>query len=1007
MKTFSRLGLLICTMSLACGGIVLNVTAPKQLEPDTNIYDVDEEADLDHPHYVHMDDDGEEDQIKEVKKVILHYHNDDGKCGKDTTTPGTAGGRAFYLWVTGVEGQEYMPDYVSSDGCDMYIEIDFSTEKYAHLGVSKKALMFIIKYRRVSDMEPNWGGQSEDIELSYKTYPADDDGLLEVWTMPADGGGIAIFTSEAETKVEGIKYAEFTDFKTIACTNSAESVSWSLYAFDETYYKLDAKSRNTYDKWYLIKTGESNEANFNITFDHSIHTNIVYTLVSLDKNSATGLKKTITVKFDKLYETERFETYYTYTGDDLGVTYSSSQTTFKLWAPTAANVTLRLYNSPTPSEYGGSDKYKAYHMNYLTGGIWSLTVKGELRSSSYNYVLDNTSGNLEVVDPYARATGVNGARGFVFNPNDTNPTGWDDLPLKWDGVEGYDISTPQDLSIYEVHVQDFTGDESWNGTNERGTYNAFVESGTTYTDGERTVTTGYDHLNELGVNAVQLMPVFDHDNDETRDSETGERNGSYNWGYNPLNYNCVEGAYSSNPYSPNTVIKEYKNLILQLSKTDAHTRVIMDVVYNHVSSASSSNFTKIMPRYFFRYDENGEYYDGSGCSNEVKTDAPMMRKFIVDSCKMWATEYKVKGFRFDLMGLIDTTTMRQVKDELYKIDPDIYIYGEGWTAGGYHGEYKETTDKISGIYGTETARVYDVLYPSSTSPGLIGAFNDAGRNNIRGGNDGGWGSDVKTPGWGYISQGSGDVGSGAYNVAHMLAGVRDEGWNPLQTVNYASCHDNYTLYDQLYWTLSPNGGRTKPNIADVVTASASVHAAIMSSNGVAFMLGGEELFRQKEVTAEEVDKDTVAMYGKYITHNSYKSSLATNGFKWDRKLAVVEDGVTYDVAEASSLFAKAIKNRVNLPRYSYDDLKDGKLYSSGTSINFWNCEEGSSLIAFQLGQYFFFFAGRSGGSAPFDDITKSSLLFGNGTFAQSTYHGDGWSCQGIDVNPYGFAMYKR
>jgi pullulanase len=210
-------------------------------------------------------------------------------------------------------------------------------------------------------------------------------------------------------------------------------------------------------------------------------------------------------------------------------------------------------------------------------------------------------------------------------------------------------------------------DKTWvsNKGNKRGTYDAFIESGTTYSEKfngvDYEVSTGFDHIKELGVKAVQLLPVFDSDNEETYEKY------KFNWGYNPLNYNCVEGVYSSDPTNGIIRIKEFKNMIYQLSQTDAHTRVIMDVVYNHVSRASGFCYTKLMPKYFFRYTRNGEYTNGSGCSNEVKTENYMVRKFIVDSVKFWATEYKIKGFRFDLMGLIDTETMRAVKASLPRI----------------------------------------------------------------------------------------------------------------------------------------------------------------------------------------------------------------------------------------------------------------------------------------------------------------------------------------------------
>ena len=901
-------------------------------------------------------------ETPDVKSVVLHYHNDDGACGKDTTSTGSAGGRAFYIWSTGVPGKEYMPDTVSPSGQDMNLSLDFTSEKFsAFYGKSK--MMLIIKYR-ASPTDENWSGQSSDTEIVYANYGVDSAGKLELWTMPGSGSDLAIFLTEAATKVCGVTAAKFTDWKTIACTNTAESVTYDLYAFDATYWKVDATSRSSIEKWYLIAHGEGSGASFNITLPHSAHINIVYSLVSLDSKSTTGLTKTATVSFDPLYDDERFETFYTYDGNDLGVKYTSSQSSFKVWAPTAGLVTLRVYTNGTPSELGGNDSFKAYNMAYTGHGVWSLTVTGMLLSYYYTYLVSNSAGTNEIVDPYATACGVNGRRGMIYDKSYSNPEGWNDLPLVWDGVPGYDIKTPQELSIYEVHVQDFTGDSSWNGAEKKGTYKAFVEPGTRLAS-DANVTTGYDHLNELGVNAIQLMPVFDHDNDETKAN-------SYNWGYNPLNYNCVEGVYSSDPYNGMVRIKEYKNLVLQMSKTAAHTRVIMDVVYNHVSSASASNLSKLMPKYFFRYTYTGEYANGSGCNNEIRSEATMMRKFIVDSVSMWATEYKVKGFRFDLMGLIDTITMAKVKEALYAIDPDIYVYGEGWSAGGYHGK--------EGTKGADSGNVYGSLFASTTSPGAVGCFNDAGRNALRGDNE---------PGYGYMQQGPADASAqNATTLAEMLWGIHSGcGANPTQTVNYASCHDNWTLFDQFYATLGD--GTNAPSLSTVCDASLAATSMIMVSNAASFILGGEELFRTKTIDPSllsEVAPSTYEeVYGKKISHNSYNAPLAVNAFKWGNKKSI--DGT--DTSAYCAKFAEVIKLHATMDKYPYVDGNfPYTTTSAGNPVSniYWAGHSGSSLYnggcGFQLDEYFIFLGGRNFSYISFGDMNKcGDPLFASGTWA--------------------------
>jgi pullulanase len=378
--------------------------------------------------------------------------------------------------------------------------------------------------------------------------------------MPAAGGGIAILDSEAKTKVHGIKLATFTDWKTIKCelTDDTSSVNWKLYAFDETYFKIKPKKRADAQKWYLVKSGTANQKTFNIDLKYEAHINLVYSLVSHDPASDADpdmkdLDKTVTVGLEKLYDSAKFKQYYDSYSGDLGVTYSKTSTTFNVWSPVSANMTVLLYDSDTSKEYGGEDKYTGYHMHYKSGGLWELTIDGDLAGKYYNYQVDNTLGTNVVMDPYATSAGCCGVRGFIYDKATSNPEGWDALPLKWDGVSGYDLATPQDLTIYEVHMQDFTGDESWISNNniKRGTYNAFVESGTKLTVDGVTVSTGYDHLNELGVGAVQLVPVFDHDNDEYGvfdEQGNPTLQVKYNWGYNPLNYNVVEGGYSSNPH---------------------------------------------------------------------------------------------------------------------------------------------------------------------------------------------------------------------------------------------------------------------------------------------------------------------------------------------------------------------------------------------------------------------------------------------------------------------------
>ena len=945
-------------------------------------------------------------------RVKLHYHNDDNQCLN----------RRFYTWVTGIDGLERMPIASSWSSTDMEIELDYS-EITDYQGST--SLFFIIK------MAGTWAGQSADMEITYADWTIND-GTLELWTVPGEGNSVEIYATKEETEFPKIKTAKFIDWKTIECVCTVDPeekggkawvpTDYTLYAFDKTYVTMSPNQQKGNKEFYKFKTGNPTQNVFTINFNYTAKINVQYVIES----HFAGFDRTqkIVVSCENLYKTKRFEDFYTYSGNDLGATYSETQTTFKVWSPISSAVTLNLYRNGAPSAYGGNDLKKTpINMFYSKGGVWEITVLGDLHQQGYpyyTYTFNHSAGSVEAMDPYAKACGLNGVRGYVYDPTCTeaNPEGWNTVPSKWDGTPGYDINSVQDLSIYEIHIRDLTMDETWqpvNPSTKRGTYTAFSESGTTYTENGKTVSTGYDHIKDLGVKAIQLLPVFDQDNDERPEKI------KFNWGYNPLNYNCVEGGYSNDPADPLARIREYKSLIKAYSEQrpgrtdDEHTRVIMDVVYNHVSSASASCFTKSMPKYYFRYTEDWSYYDGSGCSNEVQTDATMMRKYIVDSLVWWATEYKIKGFRFDLMGLIDTWTMRAAKDALYNIDPDIYIYGEGWTSGGYHGKYRYDGDTlVEG--GSENDLIYRSLHGGSgDTPAVVGGFNNGGRDELRGGNDHGDGERSPYPGWGFISKGD-DVGGASGSVKSMIRGKNPwigHSGNPYQTVNYASCHDNYTLWDQLRYSLAPNGyhqknityrnyegqtittsnsncdpiGDTEPATKDLVAASIAAHGLIFASDSAAFIQGGEELYRTKTYTDEEVaelydetdpqsilrpftyKKDYVTyttdpnqvmctaevwMYGKVTTHNSYKSSDHVNSFKWNRKIMV--DGFsTYSFNET---WKAMIRTHAELPKVGWPD----NTYDDCPNLNFFG-EQNPNVIRLWFGVnpskgYYFFVNGR-------------------------------------------------
>ncbi|MBR4378241.1 MAG: hypothetical protein IKP50_05135 [Bacilli bacterium] len=953
------------------------------------------------------EEDEEDESIGPVSTVKLHYVNDDNKCAS----------RAFYIWANGIDGVEYSDEHngtdiveYAADGSSMTLTININKSnpdpRFKEF-VGLPSIFYIIKYKMISESNLNWGGQSDDVELVFAEFPPVNE-VVEVWSTPAAGGGMAQFATEEETKVDGIKLAKFSDWRTIRCTatEGTKTVKWDLYAFDENYYRIKLKKREAIKKNFLVLSGTNKltdtNKEFNIEFPYTAKINMVYSLVSKEVSSTSDLAKTVFVGCDALYDTAKFNKYYCYDGDDLGMTYTKDFTTFKVWSPVSANMTLLIYDkdNDTPVVYGGkSDSYnRGWHMSYNEGGIWELTVLGDLKGYYYNFQVDNLNGTTTTVDPYVTAVGCSGVRGLVYDKKDTNPEGWDDLPLEWDGKPGYDIKSPQELAIYEVHVRDFTGDSSWVSNNniKNGTYKAMVEPGTRLPD-HPTVTTGYDHLNELGVNAVQLMPIFDADNDE---SPRGIN--KYNWGYNPQNYNAVEGSYSSDPHDGLARIRELKELVLGMSKTDAHTRVTMDVVYNHVSSVSSNPFNKLMPRYYFRYDENGELYDGSGCHNEVKSEAKMCSKFIVDSVYMWAKEYKIKGFRFDLMGLLDYKTMNAVKEKLSTLDKDIYVYGEGWTSvAGYNGSW-------NGTGSTSTYQVYKYCNNFDPETGVddtdkcyLGCFNDTGRNGVKGEN-GAWGTEEVYPQTGFMQKSGSEFNDEPNRVADMVWGIhRNQSNYAKQTVNYISCHDNWTIVDHFYQTMHEHtDNHHAAGIVDIIHASLASHALVFASNGVAFMLGGEEIFRTKEVSQSMIDNKDVLpatytkLYDRYVSHNSYNSPIEVNSFKWGNKVSVTLGGQTAvdnDGTENSLHYNDAWKSLVRIHKDSnihFDaPSRKGEIWPSGTTsagssyVNL--CWTNGSALGIQLDEMFIYVAGRHGGSLGYDFNVEDHKLFSYGASANA------------------------
>ncbi|MBQ3543806.1 MAG: type I pullulanase [Lachnospiraceae bacterium] len=534
------------------------------------------------------------------------------------------------------------------------------------------------------------------------------------------------------------------------------------------------------------------------------------------------------VNMPNVYKTDEFESLYTYSGNDLGATWTASKTTFKVWAPTANDVKVQLYATGSDKEEG-SAKLGTYSMTKGEQGVWTVEVKGNLHGVYYTYLTDVNGQIEESCDPYARTTGVNSARAMVINLDSTDPEGWEN-----------DISPNKGMSytdsiIYELHVRDLSINEESGIKDEwKGKFLGLTQKGTTNNDG---IPTGLDHIKDLGVTHIHLLPVYDFGSiDETMTEEDKAANTAkqFNWGYDPMNYNVPEGSYSTNPYDGNSRVKEMKEMVQTLHENNIN--VIMDVVYNHVYDAGNFGFNEIVPNYFSRTNADGTYSNGSGCGNDTASERSMVRKYIVDSVKYWADEYHIDGFRFDLVGLLDAETINQVVDEVHKTHPDVVFYGEGWTMG----TAVEPSDTVMATQQNAYA-----------TPNFA-YFSDTFRDFLKGKND-----EVT---WGYV-QGATEGDQEGTLIDCFMANTS---WiqNPTQVINYASCHDNYTLKDKI------NATRSDTSESNRIKMNNLAAAIYMMAEGIPLIHAGEEMLRTK------VDNEG------NIIHNSYNSPDYINSLKW-------------------------------------------------------------------------------------------------------------------------------
>ncbi|MBC5624680.1 type I pullulanase [Clostridium sp. NSJ-49] len=533
------------------------------------------------------------------------------------------------------------------------------------------------------------------------------------------------------------------------------------------------------------------------------------------------------VDVNKYFESKEFQKLYNYDGE-LGAIYSKEKTKFILWAPTADEVKIAFYGN-NPYDYECEAK-KILKMNKSIKGSWTLEVDGDLSGEFYNYIVYIDKNENVLVDPYAKAVGVNGNRSMVIDLEATNPE-------QWDEDKKPELNNWTDSIIYEVHVRDFTIDESSGiEASIRGKFKGFIED-----------KTPLNHLKEMGFTHIHLLPSFDYASVD----ETKLHLPQYNWGYDPKNYNVPEGSYSTNPYKGEVRIKEFKELVQKLHREGL--RVVMDVVYNHTFDLNSF-LNLAVPKYYYRADEDGNYTDGSACGNETASDRYMFRKYMVDSVVYWAKEYHIDGFRFDLMGLHDIETMKEIRRELDKIDKSIIIYGEGWAGGP-----TPLADEKAALK-KNTFKYNDLQ---------IAAFSDDCRDGIKG-------HVFYEEEAGFVNGGKDLEEAIKFSVVastkHPQVDVNKAMYarnfwanEPYQTITYASAHDNLTLWDKLQ-TVNKDVSED-----ELIKMNKLAAAIVLTSQGISFIHAGEEIARTK------MDEE-----GNLI-ENSFKSSDYVNKLRWERR----------------------------------------------------------------------------------------------------------------------------
>lgn len=571
-----------------------------------------------------------------------------------------------------------------------------------------------------------------------------------------------------------------------------------------------------------------------------------------------------------------YELYPVRSGSLTEMEYSPASTRFSLWAPTAEDVRLMLFD-----EGDGGHAFETFPLELGENGTWSVAVDKDLKGKFYTFnvkVNEKWLGDTPGIN--AKAVGVNGKRAAILDMRSTDPEGWE-------ADQRPSLKSPADAIIYEMHHRDFSVD-STSGVKHKGKFLALTEHGTKNPAG---LATGIDHLVELGVTHVHLLPSYDYASVD----ESKLKDNKYNWGYDPQNYNVPDGSYSTDPYKPATRIREFKQMVQALHK--AGIRVVLDVVYNHTFNTENSNFERTVPGYFYRQKPDGTFANGSACGNETASDRPMMRKYMVESVLHWVKEYHLDGFRFDLMGIHDIETMNEIRKAVNEVDPSIIIYGEGWAAEApqYPADslaMKANTYKMPGI----------AAFSDEMRDGLRGPFNDNHKGAFLAGLPGGEES-IKFGIVGAIKHPQVNNDSVNYSKAPWAE-------QPTQMISYVSCHDDMCLVDRLKSSVP---GATVEQLAALDKLAQTV---VFTSQGIPFIYAGEEVMRDKKGV-----------------HNSFESPDSINAIDWNR--------LTQN-AQVMEYYKGLIHMRKAHPAFRMGDADKVRKHLEFLPV------EGSNLVAFRL-----------------------------------------------------------